>query len=41
MPVPWLGSDQYDRKIQMVGRISPDEMHVVERCFAAVLAVAL
>ena len=42
MPVPWFWSDQYDRKIQMAGRIGPDdEMQVVtgslaERRFAAV-----
>ena len=42
VPVPWFWSDQYDRKIQMAGRIGPDdEMHVAtgslaERRFAAV-----
>lgn len=42
VPVPWFWSDQYDRKIQMAGRIGPgDEMRVVtgrlaERRFAAV-----
>ncbi len=40
-PVPWFWSDQYDRKIQMAGRIRPDdEMRIVtgsldERRFAA------
>jgi 3-phenylpropionate/trans-cinnamate dioxygenase ferredoxin reductase subunit len=40
-PVPWFWSDQYDRKIQLAGRIRPDdEMQVVtgsieERRFAA------
>lgn len=40
-PVPWFWSDQYDRKIQLAGRIRPDdEMTVVtgsveERRFAA------
>jgi NADPH-dependent 2,4-dienoyl-CoA reductase/sulfur reductase-like enzyme len=30
-PVPWFWSDQYDRKIQLAGRSSPDdEMRVVE-----------
>ncbi len=30
-PVPWFWSDQYDRKIQLAGRITPDdEMRVVE-----------
>ena len=29
MPVPWFWSDQYDRKIQMAGRIGlDDEMHI-------------
>ena len=42
VPVPWFWSDQYDRKIQMAGRIGPDdEMRVVtgsvaERRFAAI-----
>lgn len=42
VPVPWFWSDQYDRKIQMAGRIGPDdEMHVAtgslsERRFAAI-----
>ena len=42
VPVPWFWSDQYDRKIQMAGRVGPDdEMRVVagslaERRFAAV-----
>ena len=40
-PVPWFWSDQYDRKIQLAGRIRPDdEMRIVtgsveERRFAA------
>jgi 3-phenylpropionate/trans-cinnamate dioxygenase ferredoxin reductase subunit len=40
-PVPWFWSDQYDRKIQLAGRIRPDdEMQIVtgsvdERRFAA------
>lgn len=40
-PVPWFWSDQYDRKIQLAGRIRPDdEMKIVtgsveERRFAA------
>ena len=42
MPVPWFWSDQYDRKIQMAGRIRlDDEMHIAtgsleERRFAAI-----
>ncbi len=42
VPVPWFWSDQYDRKIQMAGRIGlDDEMHIAtgslaERRFAAV-----
>lgn len=42
MPVPWFWSDQYDRKIQMAGRIGlDDEMHIAtgslaERRFAAI-----
>ncbi len=42
VPVPWFWSDQYDRKIQMAGRIGPDdEIRVVtgslsERRFAAI-----
>ena len=42
VPVPWFWSDQYDRKIQMAGRIGlDDEMHVAtgnlaERRFAAI-----
>ena len=24
-PVPWFWSDQYDRKIQLAGRIRPDD----------------
>ncbi|MCQ3806441.1 MAG: FAD-dependent oxidoreductase [Acidimicrobiaceae bacterium] len=42
VPVPWFWSDQYDRKIQMAGRIGPDdEMHIAtgslaERRFAAI-----
>ncbi|MCY3849249.1 MAG: FAD-dependent oxidoreductase [Acidimicrobiaceae bacterium] len=42
VPVPWFWSDQYDRKIQMAGRIGPgDEMLVAtgslaERRFAAI-----
>ena len=42
MPVPWFWSDQYDRKIQMAGRIGlADEMHIAtgslaERRFAAI-----
>ena len=42
MPVPWFWSDQYDRKIQMAGRIGlDDEMHLAtgslgERRFAAI-----
>ena len=42
VPVPWFWSDQYDRKIQMAGRIGPDdEMSLVagslsERRFAAI-----
>lgn len=24
-PVPWFWSDQYDRKIQLAGRIQPDD----------------
>ena len=28
-PVPWFWSDQYDRKIQMAGRIGPDDEMVV------------
>ena len=46
VPVPWFWSDQYDRKIQMAGRIGPgDEMRVVtgslsERRFAAVFGRA-
>ena len=41
-PVPWFWSDQYDRKIQLAGRVRPDdEVRVVngsleERRFAAV-----
>ena len=41
-PVPWFWSDQYDRKIQMAGRIRPDDDMVIvtgsvaERRFAAV-----
>jgi 3-phenylpropionate/trans-cinnamate dioxygenase ferredoxin reductase subunit len=41
MPVPWFWSDQYDRKIQLAGRIRPDDdMQIVtgsveERRFAA------
>lgn len=41
-PVPWFWSDQYDRKIQMAGRIGlDDEMHIAtgslaERRFAAI-----
>lgn len=42
MPVPWFWSDQYDRKIQMAGRVRPDdEMEIIEgtleeRRFAAI-----
>ena len=42
VPVPWFWSDQYDRKIQMAGRIGlDDEMHIAtgslaERRFAAI-----
>ena len=42
MPALWLWSDQYDRKIQMAGRIGLDaEMHIAtgslaERRFAAI-----
>ena len=42
IPVPWFWSDQYDRKIQMAGRIGlDDEMHIAtgslaERRFAAI-----
>ena len=42
MPVPWFWSDQYDRKIQLAGRVRPDdEVRVVngsveERRFAAI-----
>lgn len=41
-PVPWFWSDQYDRKIQLAGRVHPDdEVHIVtgtleERRFAAI-----
>ena len=28
-PVPWFWSDQYDRKIQMAGRVRPDDQMVV------------
>ena len=41
-PVPWFWSDQYDRKIQLAGRVRPDdEVRVVngsvdERRFAAI-----
>ncbi len=29
-PIPWFWSDQYDRKVQMAGRVGPDdEVHVV------------
>ncbi|MCY4258110.1 MAG: FAD-dependent oxidoreductase [bacterium] len=41
MPVPWFWSDQYDRKIQLAGRVQPnDEVRVItgsvaERRFAA------
>ncbi len=41
VPVPWFWSDQYDRKIQLAGRVRPDDdIHLVtgtleERRFAA------
>lgn len=35
VPVPWFWSDQYDRKIQMAGRIgASDEMHLATGSFA-------
>jgi NADPH-dependent 2,4-dienoyl-CoA reductase/sulfur reductase-like enzyme len=41
-PVPWFWSDQYDRKIQPAGRVSPtDEVHVVEGSIAERRFVAL
>ena len=46
VPVPWFWSDQYDRKIQMAGRIGPDDkMYIVtgnlaERCFDAIYGPA-
>lgn len=42
MPVPWFWSDQYDRKIQLAGRVRPDDdVEIVtgtleERRFAAI-----
>ena len=41
VPVPWFWSDQYDRKIQLAGRVRPDDdIHLAtgtleERRFAA------
>jgi len=41
-PVPWFWSDQYDRKIQLAGRVRPDDQvevidgTVEERRFAAI-----
>ena len=36
MPALWLWSDQYDRKIQMAGRIGLDaEMHIATGSLAA------
>ncbi len=41
-PVPWFWSDQYDRKVQLAGRVrADDEVHVVDGSLAERRFVAL